>query len=356
MQRKFDAICSVGDFWKVLRSITNTGAIAIPPLITANDTYVYNNIEKANLLSAALANNFNDKDCSPLDLPTANIGNDLSFEEDLVADHLLSLQAKTRTGLDNIPARPLQHFADILAPPLTAIFNRIISDGDFPAAWKRARIVCLPKVSGSSAPSDCRGISIIPVLAKVFEKCLLSLLQPYLGVSRYQFGFCRGRSTEDAIAFVQKCIADGWLLCQEKKVASRVAVCSLDIHRAFDQVPHNKLLSILQIRGVPVPLLQVLKSYLAGREQLVRVGNSLSDPVTVKSGIGQGTILGPYLFNVYIDSLFRQSLSANCKMVMYADDCLLLKPISSLEDERQFQSDLDCIFAEYANIQDLQIR
>ncbi len=115
---------------------------------------------------------------------------------------------------------------------------------------------------------------------------------------------------------------------------------SLDIRRAFDQIPHNALLLALQKRGCPIYLLRLLRSYFLDRTQLVSIANSFSEAMPCISGIGQGSVLGPALFNAYIDAIFATELSSGTSLVLYADDCLVIQPIRSTADELALNDDL----------------
>ncbi len=101
-------------------------------------------------------------------------------------------------------------------------------------------------------------------------------------------------------------VALGLVSCSGRK---KVAVCSLAIKRAFDQVLQEALLACLLRRGVPLDLIRLLHSYLCDRQQCVRVGDVLSDSKTVISGVAQGSVLGPYLYAAYVDSIFDVQLS-----------------------------------------------
>lgn len=96
----------------------------------------------------------------------------------------------------------------------------------------------------------------------------------------------------------------------------------LDLAKAFDTVSHTELLNILERYGVRGIVLDVFESYLNDRQQFVKVGESLSQPVTVRIGVPQGTILGPILFNVYINTLC--DLKIGGRVLSYADDTVLL--------------------------------
>ena len=118
-------------------------------------------------------------------------------------------------------------------------------------------------------------------------------------------------------------------------------VVYLDFRKAFDSVPHSKLLSKLRSYGITGTLWRWFDAYLNNRTQYVRINNTLSHSVNVTSGILQGSILGPLLFVLYINDL-SNCLSSTLPFI-YADDTKCIKAISTIDDSRLMQSDLDSI-------------
>ena len=117
----------------------------------------------------------------------------------------------------------------------------------------------------------------------------------------------------------------------------------LDLQKAFDTVPHRRLMSKLQQLHLHPVLLTWLHSYLYDREQSVIIDGETSQPVQVISGVPQGSVLGPLLFLIYIDDITSLQLSEGTKLSLYADDMLLYKTISSDTDYVELQQDIDAI-------------
>ncbi len=123
----------------------------------------------------------------------------------------------------------------------------------------------------------------------------------------------------------------------------QVAAIFLDIRKAFDSVPHNKIISSLSKMGISGPLLSWFKDYLTGRSQRVVLEGCMSDPTRVTSGVPQGSILGPLMFNIFINSITDVHLSQDTELILYADDILLFKPIDSQTDVKDLQLDINRI-------------
>ena len=116
----------------------------------------------------------------------------------------------------------------------------------------------------------------------------------------------------------------------------------LDFSKAFDTVPHRQLLNKLIFYGIQGPILQWISSWLTKRNQRVVVDGEASDAVIVKSGVPQGTVLGPLMFLVYINDI-NESITSSIRL--FADDCVVYNTISTLQDAEQLQNDLTNICA-----------
>ena len=113
--------------------------------------------------------------------------------------------------------------------------------------------------------------------------------------------------------------------------------------KAFDTVPHRLLINKLSEIGLSDFIVHWICSYLTDRKQVVVLNGCSSAKCNVRSGVPQGSVLGPILFLLYINGLEEVPLSAGTKFVLYADDTLVYKPICSLHDHHLFQLDLNAI-------------
>ena len=118
----------------------------------------------------------------------------------------------------------------------------------------------------------------------------------------------------------------------------------LDFAKAFDKVPHQRLTYKLERLGINGVLLAWIESFLSGRSQSVKIRNSVSDFISVTSGVPQGSVLGPLLFIAYISDL-PCAISSNSKI--FADDTKLYRKIQCVDDSEYLQQDLDSLAAWY---------
>ena len=153
-------------------------------------------------------------------------------------------------------------------------------------------------------------------------------------ISNYQFGFLKGRSTNLQLLHV----LDNWTAALDNRIPTDIIL--MDFKKAFDTVPHERLLFKLYCYGLRDPLLGWVKSFLTGRSQRVCVNGYFSEWHTITSGIPQGSILGPLLFVIYINDM--PSLT-NSLTYLFADDTKIYRPINSMEDCLILQDDLDTL-------------
>lgn len=230
----------------------------------------------------------------------------------------------------------LKLVADCVVKPLTYCINFCLMQGVFPKNLKLAKVVPVHKKDGWDRPENFRPVSILPVFSKVFESLIKSQLSNYFEanglLSAMQCGFRPGLSTMDALEQVLCEVYDSF---QDGGFAG-VTLC--DLSKAFDLVDHQTLLSKLAFYGIKDTSLELLKSYLSGREQTVSVNGRCSEYKQVSQGVPQGSILGPLLFIVMVNDMVH---SVPGKLVCYADDTTIVSSSEGICDlKAQMESSL----------------
>ena len=245
------------------------------------------------------------------------------------------------SSVDGISTNICKDLLQLVPNYFLSIYIKSFQTGIFPKRWAHGVITVIPKSGNLSDPSNWRPITQTPIFAKIFEKIMHNrMIQYFTGnsiLSIFQYGFRKGKSTNQAIFDLVKYIYSGF---NRKKLVG--SVC-LDVAKAFDCIDHDILLYKLSKIGFTDNSLKWLKSYLT-RTQVVKFNDDISDELTVKTGIGQGTILGPLLFIFYINDIV--SVLDVLKINMYADDCILYTSGNDWKKMCQkIQPDLDNIYS-----------
>lgn len=315
--------------WKIVKNITCTESIKQSPVELLN-------IDRDNLKSVNLVNEYFSRIGSDLavqidpniqnyQLPSDNINANsfvlLPTDESEVDVVIKSLRKDAAVGWDAIPAHLLQRCSKTLVPILTHICNISMAEGIFPKSFKRAVVHPIFKSGDRDSVNNYRPISVLPALSKILEKLLDTRLRNFLQknsiLAPNQFGFRVGISTEDAVASLVDQIVN--TLDSGQKCLS----IFLDLTKAFDTVSVPHLLLKMERMGIRGYALRIFKDYLSSRTQCVKIDNFVSDNAPLSFGVPQGSILGPTLFLLYINSLCTLSLPFS-SIFTYADDTAIL--------------------------------
>ena len=232
---------------------------------------------------------------------------------------LSSFGSHTSSGPDGIDIRVLQNCPS-LARPLVDLFNSCLLRGVLPLDWRRANIVPVYKKGRRDLVENYRPISLTSVVMRCFEKLVKKPLVAFLASldipGESQHGFRASRSCCSNLLALQSTIFE-WM---ESRTCNSVDAIFLDWSKAFDKVIHNILLAKLEHYGIRDSLLVFFRNFLSSREQSVTYCRESSSWQPVTSGVPQGTVLAPILFNVYVHDI---SSLVTSSFLQYADDSVI---------------------------------
>jgi len=194
----------------------------------------------------------------------------------------------------------LRDGADILAKPITKLFNKIYETKLIPEQWKIGKITPIPKKGSSKDITNYRPITSLCSLAKVFERCILSRLMELGDITGgNQHGFKAGHSTTTALLQLQQNISESL------DRGEYYGLVSLDLSAAFDMVDHDLLIKRMNLAGIPNDVIKLIENWLSNRSAYVEIGGESSMMFKVPEGTVQGSVLGPVLFAIFIAPMFE---------------------------------------------------
>ncbi|BHF66117.1 Exosome complex component CSL4 [Sparganum proliferum] len=289
----------------------------LPPLLNDNKVFLIDDTDKAELFSAFFAKHLA-TESDPVPFVRSLSDRTLStidVSSDLIKKHISRLENSHCSGTDGIPNSIIKHASE-LNMLLSHLFSVYISKGFFPETWETSIIIPAFKSGSRSDVNNYRGVHKTASLAKLLERIIFNEILDFCLANRLlsssQHGFLPKRSCETChLAFLN-------LITSLRNEQQSVVVIYFDLSKAFDKVPHGRLLVKLEVLGIRPPLLDFIRSYLSDRYQKVMVGNSYSTPHSITSGVLQGTVLGPLLFLLYINDISTEL--GNSQTFIYADD------------------------------------
>ena len=263
---------------------------------------------------------------------------DIEFTPKMVMEELKTLSKEKAPGPDGMSPALLSACAEQLARPLCTLFMKSMKMGQLPQDWKKAIIVPIFKKGARSDPSNYRPVSLTSQACKVMERLVKKHIVRHLEdndlLSPHQHGFRKMRSCQTNLLDT----FEEWTGILDQ--GQGLDIVYLDYKKAFDTVPHKRLIIKLNAYGLKGNMLRWLQDFLHNRQQQVRVGRGQSSWALVTSGVPQGSVLGPVLFLLYVNELPRLLHS---RVKMFADDMKLYRSVSSSRDVQLLQHDLDTL-------------
>ena len=268
-----------------------------------------------------------------------------------ILDHIDSLSNSAAFGIDTISNQLLKHAKYLISRVLVSICNNCLKKSIFPECWKVGKINALHKKGSKTDVSNYRPVTILPSLSKLLEKVIFKRLYSHFEHFKLfdprQYGFRKNHSTTLAIIDYITSV----LKAKENPETKRINAIFLDLSSAFDLVDYDILLKKLRTYGFGEKVINLMESYLVGREVFTEVETELSQKRKVKYGVPQGSILGPLLYVIFNTNITEIEDKVNGEVIksikiMYADDtsCIVMA-----RDDEQLETNSNIVMENLVN-------
>ena len=260
----------------------------------------------------------------------------IMVNKDDVLDQIDKLIINKSPGPDGIHPRVIKELRNEVADLLTRVCNLSLKTATVPEDWRRiANVTPIFKKGRRGDPGNYRPVSLTSVPGKMVESLIKDRIIKHVEeqalMMESQHGFCKGRSClTNLLEFFEK-------VNRHVDVGEPVDIVYLDFQKAFDTVPHQRLLRKLHSQGIRGQVLLWIQNWLRARKQRVGVNGQLSQWREVKSGVPQGSVLGPVLFNLFINDL---ETGISSEVAKFADDTKLFRVVKTKRDCEELQKDL----------------
>ena len=326
-------------FWSFFKSTSNS--CRIPETVNYGGRFRSESTDVANLFNKFFSDQFSSPSNYDIDINFEDDPfHDFKFDENKISGLLRNMNANKAAGPDGLQSKLLKSCARGLAKPLSILFNKCFTLGKLPDKWKLANVIPIFKKGNKGSAENYRPISLTCLPMKIFEYCIRDMLMTKCNhlLNDNQHGFRPEKSClTQLIPFTSN-------LALALNNSSRIDVIYFDFAKAFDSVNHDIILKKLKNKfGINGTLLRFIKAYLQDRKQQVLVNGSISNSLSVLSGVPQGSILGPLLFVLFIDDM-NSVVSQGTDIALYADDTKIWREIKSDIDQIVLQSDIDKLY------------
>jgi len=258
-----------------------------------------------------------------------------------VKKKIASLRNNSAPGPDGISPKILKNTTDQIAPVLAMIYRKSLARSEVPEEWRQANICPIYKKGSKAKAGNYRPVSLTSVCCKMMESLLRDDIVQHLRdnhlISDSQHGFVNRRScTTNLLEYLE-------VMTKTVDEGGKADVLYLDFAKAFDKVPHQRLLKKMEAAGIAGHTLEWVRNWLKDRKSRVVVNGKKSTWREVLSGVPQGSVLGPILFVIYINDLEKE-VKGDQQVVMFADDTKVSQTLKDQNSPNDFQDTLNRLY------------
>ena len=259
----------------------------------------------------------------------------IKITRETVLEVIQGLKIDKAPGIDNLVPVFLKEVAGEIADSIVILFQKSLDDSALPKQWLQAIVTVIFKKGKKSLAGNYRPVSLTCILCKSLEKIIRDHIVLHMRknnlFSKNQYGFISGRSVELQLLYV----LEKWTEAIDN---GHVVDCIYtDFMKAFDTVPHRRLVEKMKAYGIEEQIWNWTTAFLNNRWQKIKVNDAESEWMVMKSGVPQGSVLGPILFVIYINDLPVGLMS---ELLLYADDAKIFLEIRCTKDVDILQEDL----------------